>query len=139
MKRLAVRIVSVFGLAAFVLLSFGCLMYTAGEFIRGREGAGDAPPMMTSAAQVILAWDPHAGVVQSYRVYFRLHGNEDWVYLGDVSPDPDPQYTVEHSMLGNGEYDFGVTAVIDGAESSLHSSLDPTASPTTGWYLKWKR
>ena len=76
--------------------------------------------------------------MQKYQVYFRIHGTADWVQLGEAPAAPAPQYTVLHTTLGNGEFDFGVIAVYDTSQSSRHTSLDASASPTTGWYLRWQ-
>jgi len=43
-----------------------------------------------------------------------------------------------YSTVGHGNFDFGVTAVTGtGVDSSMHTSLDRTADPTTGWFLTW--
>jgi hypothetical protein len=118
----------------------GCLMYMAEEFVPAQDAEELASPRASSAALITLLWNPPSGDPPvAYRVFFRIHGTADWVQLGEIPASPDPQYTVQHSTLGNGEYDFGVLAVYDSAQSSLHTSLDPSAEPTTGWYLKWQR
>ena len=126
--------------AALVVLSFGgCLMYLASEFLPEQDAENLAAPTQSSAAQITLAWDPPGGTVLKYRAYFRIHGTTDWVQLAEIPAAPAPEYTVLHSTLGNGEFDFGVIALYDDSQSALHSSLDTSASPTTGWYLMWQR
>ncbi len=116
----------------------GCLMYMADEFVPTKETGEHAVAEPTAASQITLAWDPPAGAIEKYRVYFRIHGTADWVQLAEIPAAPAPEYTVLHSALGSGEFDFGVVAVQSGNQSSLHSSLDATANPTAGWYLKWQ-
>jgi len=126
--------------AAVMVLPFGgCLMYLASEFLPEQDAEDLSTPTQSSAAQITLAWDPPGGTVLKYRVYFRIHGTTDWVQLVEIPAAPAPEYTVLHSTLGNGEFDFGVIALYDSSQSALHSSLDASASPTTGWYLKWQR
>ncbi len=94
-----------------------------------------------TADTIILQWDASSGDVSHYTVYFRAHGASDWTELGDVPAGPAPEFTVPYSaMPGNGEYDFGVVAVgSTGQRSGYHTSLDPTASPQTGWYVSWQK
>ena len=40
--------------------------------------------------------------------------------------------------FGDGDYDFGVVAVDpETEESAMHTCLDDTAQPDSGWYLSW--
>ena len=42
--------------------------------------------------------------------------------------------------LGDGDFDFAITAENTAGESSnLHISLDPTAQPPSGWFLRWRK
>ncbi len=136
-RRVLLSILGFVAATFFTTLS-GCLMYMADEFVPAQEAAQHAVAEQSSAPQITLAWDASAGPVQKYRVYFRIHGTTDWVQLAEIGAGPAPSYTVLHTTLGSGEFDFGVTAVYDSNLSSMHSSLDATASPTTGWYLKWQ-
>ena len=34
-------------------------------------------------------------------------------------------------------HDFGITAIYDEVESMLHYSLDASAEPGNGWYVRW--
>lgn len=90
------------------------------------------------ADQATLQLDEPSGTIDHYTVCYRTHGSLNWIALADVPANPQPEYTVEHSVLGNGEFDFAVVAV-DAAEqrSTYHSSLDITAEPQTGRYVLW--
>ena len=71
-----------------------------------------------------------------YNVYYRNHGDIDWIWHGAAASD-NPEYRVS---LADGEYDFAVSSVgPDDRESDLHTSLDENAYPAGGWYLIWKR
>ncbi len=102
--------------------------------------------ILIDSEYITLAWDPppveEANPFQpvvSYKVYYRIHGMDDWIFLG-VPADKYLEYTVFHSDLGNGSYDFAVSAVhVYDRESGLHSSLDITSDPTGGWYIIWLR
>ncbi len=101
--------------------------------------------VMQKSAQLTLAWDPPltdiTGMpteVDSYRIYYREHGTFYWRILGEAPANENPQYTVEHEQLGDGLYDFAVRAVtVSGQVSPLHSSLDSSADPMSGWYVFW--
>ena len=78
-------------------------------------------------------------VEERAKLFFRIHDTAGWYSLVEgVAADPAPEYTVQHSALGSGIFDFGVVAVnAESAESSMHVSLQTTAEPETGWYLVW--
>ena len=87
---------------------------------------------------VTLAWDPSTSEVSSYKVFYREHGTADWSLFTEIPAQADPTVALHQADFGNGSFDFGVEAVADtGAESPMHSSLDATAQPTSGWYLTW--
>ena len=94
-----------------------------------------------------LEWDPPPVNEQydflpvvSYKIYYRIHGMTDWILLDLIPAEQNPRYTVYHSELGNGSYDFAVSAVqISDLESQLHSSIDMSADPVGGWYIIWLR
>jgi hypothetical protein len=96
-----------------------------------------------STAQVTFAWDPPEAAadsvpISSYRIYFRTHRAVDWTLLAEVTASDAPEYTATASTLPAGTYDFAVSSVgVNGLESVLHSSLDETADPPTGWFLLW--
>jgi hypothetical protein len=93
----------------------------------------------TAALSVTLAWDPPASTITGYRVYYRTHDQGAWMPLGDVAPSAQPVYVVDYPGLGNGDFDFAVKALNGTAESGIHTSLDGTAMPAQGWYLRWGR
>jgi hypothetical protein len=128
----------------------GCTMYMAVAFkhseaegVGGGDGASlsdDPRGVTTSATQVTLAWDPAPSSVATYKVFFRIHDTSTWYSLTDtLTADPAPQYTVQHSDVDNGIFDFGVVAVnAESAASRMHMSVETTAQPDTGWFLVWE-
>ncbi len=136
-----VRCAAAVALAA-LLLAGGCSFFLAGlaEGVSGQNPPPEgAASQITSAADTVtLAWDPSSGAVTSYKVFYRQHGTADWTMLSEVPAQASPTLTLHQADFGNGSFDFGVEAVSDtGAESQMHTSLDPTAQPTSGWYLTW--
>jgi hypothetical protein len=137
-------------LVGLLLYLSGCTMYMAAAFKYSeaedgaeQEEAGlatDPLEVSSSAAEVTLAWDPPPSAIVLYRVLFRIHGTSSWYSLTDNLPaEPAPQFTVRHTDLDSGIFDFGVIAVnAEEAESSMHYSLESTAQPDTGWYLVWE-
>ena len=130
----------------FFLIPSSCALYDLSALIKYDDTAtelsdsADIQQIVRTDDELTLAWDPPPDPVQSYRIFFRGHGSEDWQQLAEIDAVPSPQYTVLHSRLEDGTYDFGVTAVnIEVAESDVHCSLDPTAHPDTGWYVKWMK
>lgn len=119
----------------FVIVTmYACVLPNCTVFLE----EGKSEMVTVSADQIVLLWDPPASAVDHYTVYFRIHGTPDWVVLGDAAADPQPQFTVKHSDVGDGEFDFAVVAVDASAQmSAYHTSLDNTASPETGWYVSW--
>ncbi len=102
-------------------------------------------PLVWTSESLILDWDPAAdslpGMLQtaSYRVYYRTHSSGPWVLLGEVPAGGGPQILIHHAQLGDGSFDFAVTAVNPvGQASPLGSSQDLDASPFGGWYLIWR-
>jgi len=88
-----------------------------------------------------LAWDPPAGdsAPDSYYLYYRVHNGQTWTKFAE-NLSPAVECIVDRAALGlaKGSYDFGVTAVYSANESLKNCSLDATAIPTTGWYIRWK-
>ena len=139
--------------ALLILFLFGCPMYTAVGFkyAEASDGEEDGQTVGTDPKDVeiteeavTLAWDAPSPEIDFYRVLFRIHGAnppESWLVLDEnLSADPSPEYTVNNADIGNGIFDFGVVAKdLDAGteESAMHSSLDTTAQPDTGWYLIW--
>ena len=86
-----------------------------------------------------ILWDPdpESGIPDLYRMYFRNRGDETWSLLSEVNPDIEPAFTVSRDNLSFGIYEFAVSAVAVGVESDLHTSMDDTANPGTGWFVDW--
>lgn len=92
-------------------------------------------------SEFVLEWDaPVSGnTVDSFNVYYRIHGDIDWIILRNVPASTTPSLTVSRVDLTHGVYDFAVTSVdVMGNESDMHTSFDSTAYPATGWFLDWK-
>jgi hypothetical protein len=141
-KEEVLRRVSVIGGltgAAFAVLLSACVLPNTTAFLKPEQATGEL--IQVSADTIVLQWDASAGDVTSYSVYYRIHGTSGWILLGDVATTPPLQYAVPYTtMPGNGEYDFAVVAVGgSGQKSGYHTSLDPTASPDTGWYVSWQK
>lgn len=84
-----------------------------------------------------VSWDSDSLSVDEYRVYYREHGTFNWMLLGSTGSGAVLTFTVDQSMLPFGTYDLAVSSVAGGAESELHTSMDDTAVPATGWYIDW--
>ena len=98
----------------------------------------DASKISLQGTSFTLAWDPPADEdVSTYRVYFRFHGDEEWIELDEID-GATTHYTVTYPDLDYGEYDFAVTSLNNEEESDYHTSLDSTAMPETGWFLDWR-
>ena len=129
---------------AYVLLVLVLLLPTAGCKLplvswREDEAAGEPDQYVVTKAEITLAWDPSPSEVVSYRLYYRNHGTEEWIFIAEVPSSDAPEYTIAHASFGNGDFDFGVIAInVGAAESAIHSSLDSSAYPLNGWYLHWE-
>ena len=92
-------------------------------------------------------WDPATGVIpaspqypQSYKIYYSEFGKSNWILLGSINSSDNPYFTVKHSDVGDGVYVFAVSTVGEGGgQSPLHTSLDYTADPISGWYVWWMK
>ena len=85
--------------------------------------------------QFSIGWDDD-GDTDTFHVYHRPRGAEDWSFLASVPSGT--TLIVTTAMLPYGEYEFAVTSVEDAVESGYHTSLDETANPNRGWYLRWE-
>jgi len=114
--------------------------------------AGCSLDSMTEAVMVsvdgqslTLAWDPPSTIggldrVAGYSVWYKRYSSPYWTLLGEIPAYQAPQYTVSHERVGDGLFVFAVSSIDDaGRTSEMHSSLDWTASPMTGWYVSWMR
>ncbi len=126
-------------LTALILVANGCAVYFADEFIEHDLQAASLPARVLRSDQAVLAWDPPANDVDHYELYYRIRGESDWVLLDTVPATAEPQYAISYEDFGDGEFEFGVVAVDGSGESEMHTSLDSSASPQTGWYLRWQR
>jgi len=86
-----------------------------------------------------IAWDYEYqnGFPDEYRMYYRHRGEDSWVLLSSVPSDSDPSFLISRDILAYGTYEFAVSSVEAGNESDLHTSMDDTADPGTGWYVDW--
>jgi len=111
------------------------------------RGAADSREIVYQSPRLTLAWDPPissvAGTtteIAKYYLYFRERGSLSWWYLGAAAASPHPQYTVHHQRLGDGFWEFAVSAVTaQGGASDRHSSVDECADPFGGWFVFWLR
>ena len=132
-------------LVVFVLSLSACPLYNPAAFIQHQtansQQTSGVANILSTATQVTLQWNPPAtGVSQiaSYAIIYRTHGTSAWNSLATVAASAQPSYVVLRSAIGSGSFDFAVAAVSStGATSPLATSLDPSADPTTGWYLSW--
>lgn len=104
----------------------------------------DSNQIIVNSDHITLAWDsPDIEEVQecsvtSYKIFYREHSTSKWTLLTEKTDLSELSYRINHKDIGNGEYDFAVSAVYnDSVESSYHTSLDNTADPDTGWYILW--
>ena len=126
----------------FLLVGFlsGCVLYDPTAFLKGTAPTAKAVMVESSADQIVLQWDPPASAVAKYLVSFRIHGDTSWVPLGEVPALPAPEFPVLYTNLGDGDFDFAITAEnAAGEKSNVHISLDPTAQPPSGWFLRWRK
>lgn len=126
-----------FGLIICPLLVSACPLYNPASFVQ----PPDAKSILTTAKKVTLVWDPPASgasTVVNYVVSYRAHNTSAWTVLGKVPATAQPSFVVSYSAIGGGSFDFAVAAVTStGATSPVHTSLDATAVPSSGWYLTW--
>ena len=129
---------------AFVVLlvglEAGCVLSDPAAFLKEPAPPPTAVMVESSADVIILQWDPPVSEIARYLVSYRVHKGTHWVLLGTAPAAPLPEFTIPHADLGNGDFDFSIAAENPAGErSDLHMSLDPTAQPPTGWFLRWIR
>jgi hypothetical protein len=118
------------------------VLYDPTAFLKGTAPAATAVMVESSADQIVLQWDPPASAVTKYIVSFRIHGESNWVPLplGEIPATPLPEFPVLYADLGDGDFDFAIVAEnAVGEKSNVHISLDPTAQPPSGWFLRWRK
>lgn len=124
------------------IIAFGFILYFTGcalpNLSRFSVDNGDVEEIFRSASVLYLEWvDDDNPQPASYNIYYRDYLDEDWILLGNI-PATDPTLEIDYSQFGDGSWVFGVSALdSQGNESKIHSSLDNTADPNTGWYLLW--
>ena len=119
----------------------GCSLY----LLQNLDVSGSTPDpdsgaekVLSSAEEITLAWDPPPSEIATYKIFYRSHESGTWILFDEIPADDNPEYTLYHGDFGNGDYDFGVVAVdTETEESAMHTSLDDTAQPETGWFLSW--
>ncbi len=123
----------------FSILVSACPLYNPAAFVQKQATAPN--DVAINGTQATLQWDPPASgasQIVSYVLSYRVHGTLSWTTLATVPAVAQPSYLVQHSVTGGGSFDFAVAAVYsDGKTSAIHTSLDPTADPTSGWFLSW--
>ena len=130
-------------IAAVFAATSGCSLYLlqnleATGSTPDPESDGGAEKVLCTTEEVTLAWDPPPSDIASYKIFYRTHESGSWILFDETPADDDPEYTLYHGDFGNGDYDFGVVAVdAETAESDMHTSLDDTAQPASGWFLSW--
>lgn len=98
--------------------------------------------IVVTGAEFVLAWDAGSSTspddpLVGYTLYYRSRGTHEWSLLGTTTATQ-RSFTVGTAQLAYGEYDFAVTSrSASGGESDLHTSLESTARPEYGWYLRW--
>jgi hypothetical protein len=144
MKKLLLLFLSI-SIAALAATLSGCVLPDYAAFLKtDAQGNAQTPSasqtmITTSSDPIVLEWDPPATTVSKYGVYFRVHGQADWTKLGEAPADPHPSYSVYKASIGLGEFDFAVDSIGTGGDASaFHTSLDATANPGSGWYVKWQ-
>ncbi len=130
MSRIVIKLSIMVSIILLCIYFYGC-QYTS-----------EPHQIISNTESIVLAWDPPQTdiLVKSYKIYYRKNDTFDWVLLDVITASENPRYVVYHSDLGNGFYDFAVSAVNKhGQDSILHTSRDQNADPLNGWYLFWVR
>jgi hypothetical protein len=132
-------LISLIVLGVVAALFSNCAMYDPGAFGQMVIN-GKAIEIRTKNDTVTLAWDPPDTPTAAYRIYYRVHGTLAWTLLDEVPAAPNPEYVLNIAQFGEGSFDFGVSSIDPSdQESNIHTSLDITADPTSGWYLIWSQ
>ena len=135
---------------ALLITTTGCALYDLGDLtqdpiVSDHQSKNKVIQMIEYRADTLtLAWEPPDcdcvdSPIKGYLVLVRPLDSSRWRRIGTAGADPHPRYSVRHSDLGDGRFVFGVVAVDElDLESDVHSSLDRTAVPGSGWYVRWK-
>ncbi|MFP4522820.1 MAG: fibronectin type III domain-containing protein [Fibrobacterota bacterium] len=87
-----------------------------------------------------IAWDPPDDEerLAGYRIYYSPVEEGDWLLIQQLDDPETTEYTIQNGTLPYGIFVFAVSSLSeDGVESEKHTSLDKTAIPKTGWFVKW--
>jgi hypothetical protein len=119
----------------FIFYITGCALPNLSRFSVDND---DVEEIFRSAFLVTLNWSyDDITVIESYNVYYKAQGESSWILLDNV-PAALPLLEISNTQIGDGTWVFGVSALDSlGNESDIHSSLEATADPATGWYLLW--
>ncbi|MFZ7131897.1 MAG: hypothetical protein ACOWWR_06025 [Eubacteriales bacterium] len=102
-----------------------------------------AQEIMVRGNYLTIEWDnpffiEEANKIKTYRIFIRSHGTYGWTFVSGKAYSEQTSFTIEKGDLRSGKYDIGVAIVTtDGEMTAIHSSLDNTAIPQTGWYIFW--
>lgn len=76
--------------------------------------------------------------ISSFRLHYRDHGTFKWFYLSEIPASNEKWFFISEDQLDYGIYDFAVSYINkEGIESELHTSLEASAKPMSGWYVNW--
>lgn len=141
MKRISISIAIVMVLFLSSCDMIGLLMHQSLDNDNSGDGTKVAvlEPVLVEADSFVLAWnDDSPDSAARYTVFYSMHGTEDWTELTSVSSENGLQIEIDESLLARGEWDFGIISSSNaGEDSAMHTSLETSAIPTTGWYLVW--
>ena len=127
-----------------VLLIFCMIPFFGCKLVIG-TGTDESLEIVVKGESFTLAWDPGGpeipndpNYVVQYNVYYRNHGSYYWRFLMETESSGNPECLITDKEIDYGRYDFAVSAVNEqGETSALHSSLDSSANPFSGWYINW--
>ncbi|MBD3347193.1 MAG: hypothetical protein GF401_19235 [Chitinivibrionales bacterium] len=94
-----------------------------------------------------LCWDApdqtdSSNTIESYELCYREHDTgSTWTVIDtNISAGSTTCFTVSHADLGNGVFDFAVRSVaVNGTKSDYHTSIENTAIPSSGWFVRWDK
>ncbi len=123
------------------MLLFSCNLFQKNE----NENENEKMEFIVKGDSFTISWDygslntsNYVNKAAKYKIYYRIHGNNSWTFLDEIISENNLEYTITDKALDYGIYDLGVSSVnIKDAESEIHSSLDLTADPFSGWYINW--
>ena len=95
-------------------------------------------PIDIDLEEFAIGWDPPDDYdPDAYRVYARERGVYSWTEIAAIDAEQSPSFTVSGENLDPGIWELAVSAVADGSESELHTSMSDSADPESGWYVRW--